>query len=381
MKLSLGPALLALILAGCGTPTAQNQPTPSPRHSASPTPTPSPTPVSTPTPLPPPPNLPAAGGIGLPAGFSAYVYARGLGPTTSMAFGPDGRLYVLNAGGAIQVVAAPGSAPQLLASALGTSLGMAWQGNNLYVSVRGSVRRYQLSNGGLTGGGIVVSGLPVGRHQNDWILPMPNGDFLLGVGSTCDVCTEANSRSAAVLRFHSDWSYAGVVVRGSRNPYGLALRPSTGDAYVTINGQDNLGSQPADHMLRVVDGEDAGWPRCWPGFPDGGLHGNCAGVAAPVAVFTPHSSADGIAFQDGTEFGAAYSDNAFVTEWGTNSGGPIGRRVERVVLSGAPGSEQGAVSDFATGFSHPLAIAEGPDGGLFVGDYGTGQIIEIFRTG
>jgi hypothetical protein len=39
------------------------------------------------------------------------------------------------------------------------------------------------------------------------------------------------------------------------------------------------------------------------------------------------------------------------------------------------------VTDFATGFSHPLAITVGPDGGLLVGDYGTGQIIEIFRTG
>ena len=37
-------------------------------------------------------------------------------------------------------------------------------------------------------------------------------------------------------------------------------------------------------------------------------------------------------------------------------------------------------SDFATGFAHPLAITEAPDGGVRVGDYGTGQITEIFRT-
>jgi len=39
------------------------------------------------------------------------------------------------------------------------------------------------------------------------------------------------------------------------------------------------------------------------------------------------------------------------------------------------------VSDFATGFSHPLGIAVASDGGLMIGDYGTGQITEIFRTG
>jgi glucose/arabinose dehydrogenase len=297
-----------------------------------------------------------------------------------MAFGPDGRLYVLSSGGSLAVVPSPGAAPQTLVAGLPTALGLAWRENELYLSVRGSVRRYHLGNGTLSGGGQVVSGLPVLRHQNDWILSMPNGDFLLGVGSTCDVCNEANPKSASVLRFHHDWSYVGVVVRGARNPYGLALRPSTSDAYVTINGQDNLGAQPADHLLRVVDGEDAGWPRCWPAFPDGSLHGNCAGVAPPIAVFAPHSSADGIAFNDGAEFGADYSDNAFVTEWGANVGGSTGRRVLRVVLSGSGASEHGQVSDFATGFSHPLAITQAPDGGLLVGDYGTGQITEIFRT-
>jgi glucose/arabinose dehydrogenase len=317
----------------------------------------------------------------VPAGFAAYVYARGLGTTTAMAFGPDGRLYVLNSAGTLLVVPSPGAGPQVLVSGLPVALGLAWRANSLFVSVRGSVRAYQLNNGALSGGGAVVQGLPTGRHQNDWILPMPNGDYLLGVGSTCDVCNESDPRSAAVLRFHSDWSYAGVVVRGSRNPYGLALQQTTGDAYVTINGQDNLGGQPADHLLRVVDGEDAGWPRCWPAYPGGSLQGSCAGVTPPVAVFTPHSSADGIVFYEATEFGVDYAENAFVTEWGTNAGGPIGRRVERVVFSGPNSDEHGQVTDFATGFSHPLAITVGPDGGLLVGDYGTGQIIEIFRTG
>ena len=80
------------------------------------------------------------------------------------------------------------------------------------------------------------------------------------------------------------------------------------------------------------------------------------------------------------EFGADYADNAFVTEWGANAGGPIGRVVLRVILTGSGASERGQVSDFARGFSHPLAITVAPDGGLLVGDYGTGQITEIFRT-
>jgi len=323
--------LLLLGLGACGQPTATLSPSPSHRPSATASPTPTPTPVPTPTP---PPNLPRIG-IQVPAGFAAYRYAAGLGTTTSMAFGPDGRLYVTSAAGSVLVVPLPGAAPRTLVSGLPTTLGLVWRGTDLFVSVRGGVRGFHLANGGLAGGGAVVSGLPVGRHQNDIPALLPNGDFLLGVGSTCDVCAEGDARSASVLRFHGDWRFAGVVVRGARNPYGLAVRQSTGDAYVTINGQDNLGSQPADHLLLVSPGEDAGWPRCWPSFPDGGLHGSCAGVAPPVAVFRPHSSTDALTFYEATEFGPEFSGNAFITQWGANVGGAVGRRVERVTFTGS----------------------------------------------
>ncbi len=315
-------------------------------------------------------------------GFATYLYARALDRPTAMALGPDGRLYVTEASGRLVVVPFPGSPPDILLTGLPTPLGLAWRDDDLFVSARGSVLSYHFDGFHLTGGTPTVRGLPTGNHQNDNLVLLPNGDFLLGVGSTCDVCTESDARSATVLRFHGDWSYAGVAVKGARNPYGLALRASTGEAYVTINGQDNLGAnEPADHLLRVVDGADAGWPRCWPSYQDRTLHGNCSGVTPPVAFFAAHTSADGIVFYDRTTFPAEYRDNAFVVEWGANAGGPIGRRVVRVVLSGSGAQERGTVTDFATGFQHPLAVAVGTDGGLLVADYGTGEVIEIFYTG
>jgi glucose/arabinose dehydrogenase len=313
----------------------------------------------------------------VPGGFAAYVYASGLPSITAMAFGPDGRLYATEAGGTLAVVGGPGQGAAPLAGGLPTPLGLVWRDSDLFLSVRGGVRAFHRAGQGLSGGETVVSGLPTGRHQNDNLLLLPNGDFLLGLGSTCDVCVEGDRRSASVLRFHSDWSYAGVVVSGARNPYGLAWRQSDERAYVTINGQDNLGAQPADHMIAVADGINAGWPRCWPSYPDGGLHGSCAGVTPPLAVFAPHTSADGLVFYEGTEFPADYQDNAFVAEWGANAGGSIGRRVVRVVLNGGVATG----TDFATGFSHPLALAVAQDGGLLVGDYGTGRIVEIFSLG
>jgi glucose/arabinose dehydrogenase len=367
--------LTALVAAGllgaCATSPGASPTATLPSASATQAPSPTTRPAIT---LPPAPSIHAA------AGFTPYIYASGLALPTAMAFGPDGGLYITGAGGAIWVVPQPGAAAVRLVAGLPTALGLVWRDQDLFASVRGSIRAYHLQNGALTGGSVVVSGLPTGRHQNDSLVRLRNGDFLLGIGSTCDVCNEGDPRSATVVRFHADWSYAGVVVRGARNPFGLALRPTTATAYVTINGQDNLGSQPADHLLQVVDGENAGWPSCWPSFPDGGLHGSCAGVAPPVAVFEPHSSADGIVFYDGGLFPAEYQDNAFVTEWGDNAGTSLFRRVKRVVFRGTPGKDQGQVSDFATGFVHPLAIAVAQNGGLLVGDYGNGTIVEIAPT-
>jgi glucose/arabinose dehydrogenase len=299
-----------------------------------------------------------------------------------MAFGPDGRLYIASAAGHVSVVDTPGATPRLLVSGLPPTLGLAWRDDRLFVAVRGSVVAYTLTGNQLAGGAPVVSGLPGGEHQVDNLLMLGNGDFLLGVGSTCDLCVESDARSASVLRFHADWSYDGIVLRGSRNPYGLANRLGTGTTYVTINGQDALGAaQPADELVEVRDGEDAGWPRCWPAFPTGILYGSCSGVTAPVAVFAPHASADGIVFYEAAQFGPDYLDNAFVTEWGTYFGTGTGRKVVRVVMRQTNGPERGQVTDFATGFQHPLPVMVGPDGGLLVGDYGSGRIYEIRRLG
>jgi len=127
--------VLVSALAACGQPAAGPPLSPS----APPT-TAAPTPKATSTPRPVAPNLPAAGGIGVPSGFAAYVYSRGLGTVTAIASGPDGRLYAVNSAGTLLVVPSPGSSPQVLASGLPVALGLAWRDNNLFVSVRGSVR-------------------------------------------------------------------------------------------------------------------------------------------------------------------------------------------------------------------------------------------------
>ncbi|MGH7876372.1 MAG: PQQ-dependent sugar dehydrogenase, partial [Candidatus Dormibacteraceae bacterium] len=303
-----------LLVAGCGParPSAQRSPTPLPSISPSSSPSPSPSP----TPL----LLPNAPNIHVPAGFRAQIYASDLAQPTAIAVGPDGRLYVAEQSGNVVAVTL-GGAGQVVARGLRIPLGLAFDGSVLLIAVRGGLESLQ-------GGTLhpLVSGLPAGVHQQDGLAVAADGSIFLGSGSTCDVCQEPDPRSAAILHLNADGSGLQVYASGTRNPYGLAIMPSTNSLYSTVNGQDNLGAgEPADALIKVTAGAFYGWPRCWPNLRARALSGICQGVTAPVAYLAAHTSADGFAIYSGASFPAAYQDHAFVAEWGANSGGSTGR--------------------------------------------------------
>jgi len=163
-----------------------------------------------------------------------------------------------------------------------------------------------------------------------------------------------------VLSVRPDGTALRVEARGLRNPYGLTVGPNA-RVYVTVNGQDKLADrEPADSVVVLRRGANYGWPNCWPSFRRHRLAGSCAGVTKPFAYLEPHSSADGI---------ASWRGALYVTEWGQYLSHAHGRKVVRVGVDGR-------VSVFATGFVHPLAIAE-HDGALYVGDYSTGTVYRI----
>jgi glucose/arabinose dehydrogenase len=311
-------------------------------------------------------------GPSVPRGFRATVYASGLSSITALALGPDGRLYVASGDGLIRAVGRSGTTT--IAGGFTTPLGLTWHKHVLYVSSTGQIATLTPSKGYRSfTRRIIVRGIPTGRHQNDSIA-FTGGWMYVGVGSTCNACVESDPRSASIMRFHPDGSHAQVYAHGLRNPYGLAIRPATGRLYATDNGRDDFGNSVPDELNLIQSGGRYGWPNCW------GRNGGsgCAGTIAPVALFEPHSSADGLTFYTGKSFPTAYRTDAFVAEWGdsVNNLG-TGQIVKRVHFVGS----RATVSTFATGFSHPLAVAIGPSGALLVGDYGTGTIWRIAWTG
>jgi glucose/arabinose dehydrogenase len=319
-----------------------------------------------------PRTIDAQTGLSVPKGFAATVYAGGLASPTALALGPDKRLYVAEQNGTILAIGKSGAT--IIASGFTVPLGLAWHKRTLYVSSQGAVST-------LTPGAqfrtftrrVIVSGLPTGKHQNDG-MAFDGGWLYLGVGSTCNACTESDPRSASIMRFHLDGTHAQVFAHGLRNPYGLAIRPGTSQLYATDNGRDDFDDSVPDELNHIVRNGKYGWPSCW---GKGGGSG-CAGTIAPVALFEPHSSADGLVFYSARSFPARYRSDAFVAEWGdsVNALG-TGQIVKDVHFSGS----RATVTTFATGFSHPLALAIGPSGALLVADWGSGIIWRIQADG
>jgi glucose/arabinose dehydrogenase len=168
-----------------------------------------------------------------------------------------------------------------------------------------------------------------------------------------------------------------VYATGLRNPYDVGFN-AAGDLFATDNGRDDLGwDAPPEELNLIRAGLDYGWPDCWTGY----LEGLCAMREQAVATFTPHTSADGLAFYHGAQFPREYFDNAFVAVLGIIHLDPSDpeRGVWRVRLT--PDGQGGYTSvtswflDLPDG--RPLDVTVGPDGGLYVADYENDAVYRI----
>jgi glucose/arabinose dehydrogenase len=325
----------------------------------------------------------------VPEGYVASVFAQGLASPRFMAVASDGTLVVADPS-ADRVVALPDSDGDGVADGIvevGTGFqrahSLAFEADGSLL-VAGETTLIRLALGPdlrERSRSVVLDGLTTGGHSSRTVAVLPDGRLLLSAGSTCNVCNEADSRRAAISVLPPEGGTSRVYMTGLRNAVGVWVDPATGRAWATNMGRDMLGDDlPPETVYEVVDGADAGWPRCHAGSipdPEFGGPGACDGVAQPAVTFGAHMAPLALVGWEGHLLVALHGS------W--NRSEKAGYAIWWLPWSGQPA---GAPEPFATGFlpagaesalGRPAGLAVGADGALYVSDDKAGYIYRIAR--
>ncbi len=359
----------------------------------------------------------------VPAGFKVELLAEGLGNPREMRTAPNGDIFIAETySGRIRVLrlSEDGSKPvknQIYASGLDQPFGIAFFPSDhpqwVYVANTDSVVRFRYRDGDLKAADkseTVVAELPsAGSHSTRGIVFIQDDKrMLVSVGSASNDAEGAKgspsdasklalgassgdeSRRAAVLSFNPDGTDAKIFATGIRNCVGLAVHPSTGDAYCSTNERDGFGDDLVpDYVTRVREGAFYGWPWFYIGNHEDPHH---AGerpdlkdkVTVPDVLIQAHSASLGLTFYTGNAFPAEYRGDGFAAEHGSwNRARRTGYKVIRIRMK--DGIPTGEYEDFMTGFvagdsevwGRPVGVTVTRDGALLVSEDGNGTIWRI----
>ena len=336
----------------------------------------------------------------LPPGFTIETFADGLEGVRFMTVGPEGDLYatLMRQGRIVRLPDRDGDGRADgvvgVADGLNRPHGLAFRDHWLYVGETNRVTRIADADGdGAAELREPLAELPTegGGHATRTVGWGPDGMLYVSIGSSCNVCQEADPRRAAIMQYAPDGANGRIYARGLRNAVGFVFHPTTGELWATNNGRDQLGDDyPPETVNLVRDGDDFGWPRCINGAqpdPEFGGPGACDGVARPAVEMQAHSAPLGLAFYTGDRFPEEYRGDLFVAFHGSwNRSEPTGYKLVRIRMQ--DGRPTGEVQDFAVGWlderpawGRPVDVHVGADGSLYLSDDKTGQIYRISYVG
>lgn len=325
----------------------------------------------------------------VPEGYEASVFAEGLATPRFMALAPDGSLIVAERG-ADRIVAlrdrdADGVADETIEVGKGFegAHSVAFEADGSLL-VAGETTLFRLQLGPdlrERSRSVVLDGLTTGGHSTRTVAVLPDRQILLSAGSSCNACYEPDSRRAAIDILPTDGGTSRVYMKGLRNAVGVWVDPATGRTWATNMGRDLLGDDlPPETLYEVVDGADAGWPRCHAGSivdPQFGGNGACDGVAQPAATFGAHTAPLALVGWEGNlviAFHGSWNRSVkagYDVLWLPWDGQPTGEP-EPLATGFLPAGAEGALG-------RPAGLAVGADGALYVSDDKAGFIYRIAR--
>jgi glucose/arabinose dehydrogenase/mono/diheme cytochrome c family protein len=259
------------------------------------------------------------GGITLPPGFCATIFADDIGHARHLAVAPNGVVYANTWSGtyyrndrphpggflvALQDTDGDGRADVNVRFGPGVEsgnaggTGIALHNGALYAETNDRIVRYALPAGAIAPSAppeVVVSGLPVtGDHPMHPFKIAADGGLYVDLGSATNSCQAANrmpnspgiqpcvelETRAGIWRYDASrtgqlFSPAERFVTGLRNGEGIAF-DSAGRMFATQHGRDQLrenwprlytpeqgANEPAEELVQLERGADYGWPYCY----------------------------------------------------------------------------------------------------------------------
>ena len=337
----------------------------------------------------------------VPAGFQISLFASDFKEPRWLAAAPNGDIFLADThGGAIYILRdsqQTGGAHQRVTflSGLDEPFGIVVHDDYIYVGDTNAVLRYKFDpkTSKRLGEAEKLMDLPRGGHSTRALVFSADGKHLfVSVGSKSNVDIEKDSRRAAITICDPDGRNARLYATGLRNPVGLALEPTTGQLWASVNERDGLGDDlPPDYFTSVKDGGFYGWPysyigdnvdpRVNPQKPE-----LVAKAIIPDVLLGSHRAPLQFAFYTGKQFPASYQGGAFIAEHGSwNRSTRAGYQV--VFVPFKDGQPSGDPQPFLTGLvpdptkgnvnGRPVGVAVAPDGSLLVSDDGARVVYRI----
>jgi glucose/arabinose dehydrogenase len=385
-------------------------------------------------------NLP--GGFCAVVVYDAKTPTGGPARVRDIAVAPNGDVFVADqspTGGvlALRDTDGDGKADETARFGASPGNGIYFRSPYLYFAPNNRVERYLMSPISLTpvaGPDVIVSGLPAtGNHVTKTILVTESGTLFVGVGSSTDSCQAMPGVPgslgidpcpdmpirAGIWQYQANvpgqvHSAANRYATELRNMVALALNPFDGAVYGVQQGRGGFNHNfpglftleddaalPAEEFFHFHEGGHYGWPYCYydgrqekkvlaPEYGgDGNTVGRCADAEDPLLAFPAHYAPNGLLFYGGDQFPGKYRGAAFIAfHGGPNL--PVSYNVTVVrFTNGKPHKPEvfadgfigeGAVNLPADADHRAMALAEGPDGSLYITDDAGGRIWRVLHA-